>query len=151
MIIRRSSVFPASREVVFEKLQKLETLQTIAKPYATFKPVGTAKPVWTVGSTSDYRFRLFGVIPFGTHTIHIVRFDPEGVSSREGNEHVPVWNHDITLRPLDDHHTAYTDRVKIQAGWKTVFVWMWAEAFYGHRQRKWIKLLKRQYGRDSSQ
>lgn len=151
MIVRRSSVFPASRDVVFERLQKLETLQTIAKPYATFEPVGFADPIWTVGSTSDYRFRLFGVIPFGTHTIHIVRFDPEGVSSHESNEHVPVWNHDITLHPLDDHHTAYTDRVEIQAGWKTVFVWMWAEAFYAHRQRKWIKLLKRQYGRDSSQ
>ena len=39
--------------------------------------------MWTVGSTSSYRFRLFGVIPFGTHTIHIVRFDQSGVSSRE--------------------------------------------------------------------
>ena len=151
MIVRRSAVFPASRDVVFEKLQKLETLQTIAKPYATFEPVGLADPVWTVGSTSAYHFRLFGVIPFGTHNIHILRFDPERISSKERNEHVPVWNHDIILRPLDEHHTAYTDRVEIQAGWKTIFVWIWAEAFYAHRQRKWIKLLKSQYDRDSSQ
>jgi len=41
------------------------------------------------------------VIPFGTHTIHIVRFDPEVVSSREGNEHVPVWNHEITMDVFD--------------------------------------------------
>ena len=142
MIVRKSSVFPASRDVVFEKLQKLETLQTIAKPYATFEPVGTAEPVWTVGHTSAYRFHLFGVIPFGTHTIHIVRFDPDGVSSREGNEHVPVWNHDITMIPLDDNHIKYTDRVEIQAGWKTPFIWLWANAFYVHRQRKWIHLLK---------
>ena len=142
MIVRKSSVFPASRDAVFEKLQKLETLQTIAKPYATFDPVGTAAPVWTVGSTSSYRFRLFGVIPFGIHTIHIVRFDPEGVSSREGNEHVPVWNHDITLVPVDGSHTRYTDRVEIRAGWKTPFICLWANAFYAHRQRKWIRLLK---------
>ena len=142
MIVRKSSVFPASRDVVFEKLQKLETLHTIAKPYATFGPVGTAEPVWTVGHTSAYRFHLFGVIPFGTHTIHIVRFDPDGVSSREGNEQVPVWNHDITMIPLDDNHIKYTDRVEIQAGWKTPFIWLWANAFYAHRQRKWIYLLK---------
>ncbi len=142
MIVRKSSVFPASRDVVFEKLQKLETLQTIAKPYATFEPVGTAEPVWTVGHTSAYRFHLFGVIPFGTHTIHIVRFDPDGVSSREGNEQVPVWNHDITMIPLDDNRIKYTDRVEIQAGWKTPFIWLWANAFYVHRQRKWIHLLK---------
>lgn len=42
MIVRKSTVFPASRDVVFEKLQKLETLQYIAKPYATFEPVGAA-------------------------------------------------------------------------------------------------------------
>ncbi len=142
MIVRKSAVFPASRDVVFEKLQKPETLQYIAKPYATFEPVGAARLVWEVGSTSAYRFRLFGVIPFGTHTIHIIRFDPEGVSSHEGNEHVPVWNHDITMVPLDGSHTKYTDRGGSRAGRKTVIVWLWANAFDAHRQRKWIHLLK---------
>ncbi len=142
MVVRKSSVFPASRDAVFERLRKLETLQYIAKPYATFEPVGAAEPLWTVGSTSAYSFRLFGVIPFGTHRIHIERFAPEGVSSREGNEHVPVWNHDITMIPLDGSHTKYTDQVEIRAGWKTVFIWLWANAFYAHRQRKWIRLLK---------
>jgi len=98
MIVRKSSVFPASRDVVFEKLQKLDTLQSIAKPYAVF--------------------------------------------SREGNEHVPVWNHDITMIPVDGNHTKYTDQVEIRAGWKTPFIWLWANAFYAHRQRKWLRLLK---------
>ena len=144
MIVQRTSVFPADRDTVFQKLRQLSTLQTVAAPYATFEPVRGAATVWAVGSTSAYRFRLFGVIPFGTHTIHIVRFDPDGISSREGNEHVPVWNHDIRLRPLDDGHTEYTDRVEIHAGWKTPFVWLWAEAFYAHRQRKWIRLLRQE-------
>ena len=123
MIVRKSSVFPASRETVFEKLQQLETLRYIAKPYATFEPIGEAVSTWTVGST-------------------ILRFDPDGVSSHEGNERVPVWNHDIMMESIDANHTRYTDRVEIQAGWKTVFVWLWASAFYRHRQRKWIRLLK---------
>ena len=86
--------------------------------------------------------RLFGFIPFGTHTIRILRFDPEKISSREGNEHVPVWNHDILLVSVDECHTEYTDRVEIRAGWKTLFIWLWSKAFYAHRQRKWIRLLK---------
>ncbi|MBR3358083.1 MAG: hypothetical protein IKG46_09695 [Solobacterium sp.] len=142
MKVTKSSVFPASRDTVFEKLQKPETLQYIAEPYAAFEPVEAAEPVWTAGRSSAYRFRLFGVIPFGTHTIHIVRFDPEGVCSHEGNEHVPVWNHEITMIPLDGNHTKYTDQVEMQAGWKTPFIWLWANAFYAHRQRKWIRLLK---------
>ena len=143
MIVQRTSIFPAPREEVFRKIQRLETLQHIAKPFATFESVGEAVSLWSVGSTSSYRFRLFGLIPFGTHVIHIVRFDPDGISSRESNEHVPVWNHDIRLEALDDTHTKYTDKVEIRAGWKTPFVWLWAQAFYAHRQRKWIKLLEK--------
>ena len=142
MIVQKTSVFPALRDVVFQKLQRLETLQTIAKPYAVFEPVDSTAAVWTVGSKSFYHLRLFGFISFGTHTIRIVRFDPEKVSSREGNGHVPVWNHDILLVPVDESHTEYTDRVEIRAGWKTIFIWLWAKAFYAHRQRKWISLLK---------
>ena len=142
MIVQKTSDFPAPRDVVFQKLQRLETLQTIAKPYAAFEPEGNAAAVWTAGSESSYRFRLFGFIPFGTHTIRIVRFDPEGISSRESNGHVPVWNHDISLFPTDENHTEYTDKVEIQAGWKTVFVWAWAKLFYAHRQRKWIRMLR---------
>lgn len=142
MIVQKTSVFPASRDVVFQKLQRLETLQTIAKPYAAFEPVDSTADVWTVGGKSSYRLRLFGFIPFGTHTIRILRFDPEKISSREGNRHVPVWNHDILFFPIDENHTEYTDRVEIKAGWKTIFIWLWAKAFYAHRQRKWIRLLK---------
>ena len=144
MIVQKTSVFPADRNTVFQKLRQLETLQYIARPFASFEPVSNGVPVWTVGSTSSYHFRLFGVIPFGTHTIHILRFDPDGISSREGNEHVPVWNHTIQLIEKDETHTRYTDRVEIQSGWKTVFIWLWANAFYAHRQRKWIQLLKRE-------
>lgn len=142
MIVQKTSVFPAPRDVVFQKLQRPETLQIIAKPYVAFEPAGNAEDEWAVGGTTSWRLRLFGFIPFGTHTIRILRFDPEEISSREGNSHVPVWNHDILLVPADENHTEYTDRVEIRAGWKTIFIWLWAKAFYAHRQRKWIRLLK---------
>ncbi len=142
MIVHKTSVFPVPREAVFQKLQELETLQYIARPYATFEPAGPVASVWTAGSESSFRFRLFGIIPYGIHTIRVVRVDPGGISSRERNPHVPVWNHDISLMALDERHTEYTDRVEIHAGWKTCFIWLWANAFYGHRQRKWIMLLK---------
>lgn len=143
MIVHKTSVFPATREVVFQKLQQLETLRYIAKPYASFEPVGNVPDTWAVGNVSSFRFKLFGIIPYGTHTIRIIRFDSEKVSSREGNEHVPVWNHDIRLSDIGDGHTKYTDRVEIHAGWKTLFIWLWAEMFYAHRQRKWIRMLRK--------
>ena len=142
MIIRKTSVFPAPRDEVLSRLRRLETLQYIAAPYAAFTPVGEAADfTWEAGAVSEYRFKLFGIIPFSIHTIRIERFDQDGIQSREHNPHVPVWDHLIILKDLGDR-TEYTDEVVIHAGWKTVFVWLWAKAFYAHRQRKWIRLLK---------
>ena len=142
MVIRKSSVFPAPRKEVFTRLQRLETLQYIAAPYATFTPVEDTNDFsWREGAVSSYHFKLFGFIPFSIHTIRIEKFDQSGIQSREHNKHVPVWNHLITLEDLGSQ-TKYTDEVEIHAGWKTVFIWLWAKAFYAHRQGKWIKLLK---------
>ena len=142
MIVRKSSFFPAPREEVFARLQRLETLQYIAAPYATFTPAEkNAGLSWKEGATSYYRFRLFGFIPFGVHSIRIERFDRNGIQSRESNPYVPVWDHLIMLEDQGDQ-TKYTDEVEIHAGWKTVFIWLWAKAFYAHRQRKWIRLLQ---------
>lgn len=142
-VVERTSVFPAERKEVFRRIQRLETLQHIARPYATFTPVvPEAGRTWMPGSTSSYHLRLFGVIPFGTHTIHVVRFDEDLIQSHEGSGRVPVWNHTIRMEELPGGRTRYTDHVEIEAGWKTPFVWIWANAFYAHRQRRWQKLLK---------
>ena len=45
MTVRRTSIFPASRDIVFSKLQELSTLQYVAKPYASFVPVNHLQ-VW---------------------------------------------------------------------------------------------------------
>ena len=144
MIVQKTSVFPAPRDEVLSRLRRPETLQYIGAPYASFTPVSeTADFRWEAGASSEYRFKLFGIIPFGIHTIRIERFDRDGIQSREHNRHVPVWDHLITLKDLGDR-TEYTDEVVIRAGWKTVFVWLWAKAFYAHRQRKWIRLLHKE-------
>ncbi len=140
--VKRTSIFPASREVVFKKLQQLETLQFIAYPYATFTPANpNGSCIWRPGTSSSYRFRIWGIIPLGVHTINIEKFDIDGIASKEGNVFVPVWNHKIRLKALGNR-TEYTDEVDIDAGWKTLFVWLWAKAFYAHRQKRWISLLK---------
>lgn len=144
MIVKKTSVFPAGKDMTFQKLQQVETLQYIARPYAVFEPADeNARMVWQPGEQFQFRFRLFGFIPFGVHHIQVERFDGEqGIFTRERNRHVPVWNHEIVLEAIDESHTRYTDRVEIEAGWKTCFVYLWANLFYAHRQRKWRKLLK---------
>ena len=149
--VEKTSVFPASRGEVFRHLQRLSTLQEIAWPYATFTPVYTRDSApgasdhavlsWDEGGTYAFRFRLFGCIPFGTHRIHVMRFREDGILTHEGNENVPVWLHQICMEPLSYGRCLFTDRVTIDAGCKTVFVWIWACAIYAHRQRKWVRIL----------
>ena len=145
--IRKTSTFPASKKEVFKRLQKLETLQHVAAPYASFVPVDEKQSVeWIEGSTLSFNFYLFGIVPFGIHTIHVLTCNEELViSTHEHNKHVPVWNHRILLETIDENTTRYTDEVEIGAGWKTPFVAVWAKAFYTHRQRKWLKLLSTTY------
>lgn len=143
MTVRKTSVFPASEKDIFKRVQKLKTLQYIAYPMATFSPVdGNNKLNWKEGTVSSYKFKLFGMIPFGIHTIKVIRFGlEEGIYTNESNTHVSVWNHKIVIEKIDDNHTNYTDIVDIDAGWKTVFIYLWAVCFYSHRQKKWIRLL----------
>ena len=146
-IVTRTSLFPASVAVIMPRLRRLETLQMIAYPYATFQPAeGTAPLCWKPGEKYSFEFRLFGCIPFGKHTIEVVRFDEEGIYTRESNPHVPVWNHRIILKAIGEASTEYTDEVEIGADWKTPFVCLWAKLFYRHRQRNWIKLLREDKG-----
>ena len=141
MIFRKTSIFPAKRDEVFSLLQRLGTLQYVAAPYATFTPLEkNERFTWNAGTTTDYYFKLFGIISFGVHSIRIESLNQNGIQSREHNKFVPVWDHLITLKDCCDK-TEYTDEVEIHAGWKTIFIWIWANAFYSHRQRKWIKLL----------
>ena len=145
LTVKKSSVFPAAKDEIFRRLQKLKTLQYIAHPYATFKSVDdTEELTWQEDSAFAFHFKLFALIPFGVHTIKVIQFDIEkGIYTQEGNKHIPVWNHKIILEKIDENTTKYTDIVEIQAGWKTLFVYLWANCFYAHRQRKWKRLLKR--------
>ncbi len=143
-IVKVSSVFNAPKSKVFDLLQGFKILSKIAYPYITFKPIdGNESLKWKVGETFVFKSKLLGFIPFGIHTIRVIRFDYEkGIYTNESNTYVPTWNHEIVLEEIDSNKTYYTDEVQIEAGWKTCFVYVWATMFYKHRQRKWIKILE---------
>jgi len=144
-IVRVSSLFPASADVIWEKLSRIETLRYIAAPYASFILEEKADMIWREGETAHFHLKLFGFLSLGTHTIRVIKFDKSTYSiyTNEHNKSVPVWNHKIILEKDCCGHTRYTDEVEIYAGWKTDFVYWWSVLFYKHRQKKWVNLLKR--------
>ena len=139
MIVKKTSFFPATRSKVFALLQRFDTLVYIAKPYAEFKSIdGQTELVWEVGRSFSFHFKIFGFITLGIHTINVKEFSLDNIYTNEGNPFCPIWNHRIILKETADGKTEYTDEVEIEAGWKTPFVYLWAKAFYSHRQKRWI-------------
>lgn len=144
MTVKKTSVFPAKQSDVFELLQRFDTLVYIAKPYAKFKSIdGQRELVWEVGKSFSFIFKMFGLITLGLHVIKVKEFNPDKIYTNGGNPFCHIWNHLIILKETDDGETEYTDEVEIEAGWKTPFVYLWAKAFYSHRQKKWIRLLNK--------
>ena len=141
--INISSVFPASIDEIWDKLQRLETLKYIAAPYATFEAYDKNILTWQEGISTEYHLKLFGLFSFGKHTIKIVQFDKNAglIYTNEKNNAIPVWNHKIILQQIESETTLYTDEVELNAGWKTLFVYCWGVLFYRHRQKKWLRLL----------
>lgn len=142
--VYRKISLPANIDTVFELLTNLKTLQYIAFPFASFKPISDEQKIkWEEGHSFSFKFSLFGFIPFGKHLINVIDFKKTGIYTKESNTYVPIWNHRIKLTDNGDGTTEYSDEVEIEAGWKTFIVWCWANCFYAHRQKKWIKLLKK--------
>ncbi len=153
MVVVERKIFPASKDEVFNMLKTFKILKAIASPHMSFEPVNTSeKLIWKEGETFTFRAKLLGLIPFGFHEINVIDFDKDyRIYTNEINTYVPVWNHEILLNDLGDGRTEYFDIVEIYAGWKTVFIYIWAKMFYKHRQRKWVRILrarnKRRYER----
>lgn len=130
---------------MWQELQKVSSLMQIASPVLTFKPQqGQHLPAtWQVGH--NYALDLFGfyIVPLGKHYIHIKQIDGQ---RREmfTNEHgalTKIWNHRIRVESLNESAVHYTDEIEIDAGILTPLIWVFAQLFYRHRQRRWKKFL----------
>jgi hypothetical protein len=145
-IIKVSSIFPALPDAIWPLLMRLDTLRYIAAPWAVFAPAGSQDgAIWRENESYCFRLRIFGVLPLGIHTVRIQTLDSAGynIQTAEENKFVPVWKHKITLIPQGADSSFYTDEVEIDAGLLTGLVYCWGTAFYRHRQRKWLRLLKK--------
>ncbi len=142
-ILKKTSIFPADKDEVYDMLLKFETLSKVASPYMKFIPVNNDENlIWKEGETLLFKSKLLGFIPIGIHEINVIELNKESrIYTNEKDPLVPIWNHEIILNELEDNKTEYTDEVEIYAGWKTIFVYIFAKLFYSHRQRKWIKIL----------
>lgn len=139
--------FPASPERVWELAIMLETLQFIARPLLSFKPLDPLPGgVFRAGTCCRFSLRFLGFFPLGIHRILILSCDKrEGlIRSFEHGSLTRQWNHTIRMQPAQDGKTLYWDILEIEGVYGitwliTAFAWI----FYKHRQRRWLRLLRK--------
>ncbi|WP_133257221.1 hypothetical protein [Hymenobacter edaphi] len=133
-------------EQVWQAVIQPRLLLYVAWPVLRFRPVAPRQlpQTWQDGK---YLVRLYlgGWLPLGTQWI-VISQDAARYRLRD-NGHGPlarVWDHRITLRPLGAGQTVYTDEVSIDAGLLTPLVAGFAAGFYWWRQRRWVRLVRRE-------
>lgn len=143
MLVNLSTTLPCDYDKVVALVKTPRLLQHIAAPMVTFHPIDP--PVfpgtWTVG-TYWVKLRLFGVLPFAKQAIVIsVPPSPLGFVLRDAGHSalIQVWDHVITVTPTASG-VLYRDTVNVRAGVLTPFIWLFAQVFYRHRQRRWRAL-----------
>jgi len=147
MFARISIHLTCSEDELWQKIIEPRSLQFVASPILRFvsAEADDLEGEWRVGS--PYRLNLYflGFIPLGRHTIHLVKIDKDmnTIVSRESGLIARVWNHTISFWEVSPGVVSYTDEIEIQAGWLTPAIWLFAQLFYRHRQRRWKVLLGR--------
>ena len=141
------SLLPCSADLAWAAVQTSALHAEVSAPLVAFRPVAgeTLPERWRAGQSVRCRVYLFGLIPVGTQVILLERIDPAAreIQSRESARLIARWDHLIRIRPTSDGRCRYSDEIEIEAGWRTPLVWLFAQAFYRHRQWRWRRVAMR--------
>jgi hypothetical protein len=143
MKLRRSTLLDLSIQQVVDLVKSPVLFDFVAAPLIKFVPTGVFPLQWQANADYQATMYLFGLIPLGQQSIRI-RIDPSEQIQNQScvlvddgrSALISKWYHRIELHK-NNHQTMYTDTLEIRAGWLTPFVWLFAQVFYWHRQRRW--------------
>ncbi len=113
-----------------------------------FRPIAPSRlpEKWTPG-TYRVAMRAFHFLPAGWQNVRIEFPGPGDNWFMRDNGHgsiAKVWDHLIFIE-REGNGTRYVDQIRIDAGALTWFVALYANLFYRHRQRRWRRLVRRNF------
>ena len=136
-----TSSIPINIDKAWEKVQRLDLLQFVAKGMITFEPLeGKFPERCEENSSLATKMKFYGFLPLGgVHTLFFEKIDHENkvLQTQEQDSVAKVWNHKISMKKIDENNIEYEDEIVIYGGLMTFFIVFWATLFYKHRQRRW--------------
>lgn len=134
-----SRTLNAPAEVIWPAVKTPHAFVHVARGMLRFPVAERINRPWQVGDDLYGWTLLFGLLPFSKHRLVVESIDEDGrvlVSDERGGP-IRTWRHEVMVRPIDDQHCRYEDRIHIEAGVLTAVVAAYAKVFYRYRQRRW--------------
>ena len=145
MQLNITTYLDCSVEQAISHAKTTRLLKFVAHPLVHFTPI---EPNAWPHTWAEGRYwvgvRILGFMPFGKQAIVIsLPKTGDGFLIRDNgySSLVKVWDHTISIT-TDAGRTRYKDSVIIDAGVFTLPVWLFAQVFYRHRQRRWRQLAR---------
>jgi hypothetical protein len=150
MRLRCTSQLPCPPGRLSEELTRPALFLHVTAPLLVFEPVEPPSlPARWAPGVFRFRLRVGGRVPLGEHTV-----DAREVHTFEAGNAAPQlvwhdagysglirsWDHKIIIE-ASEGGSLYADEVEIHAGPLTVPAWLFANAFYRHRQRRLAALV----------
>lgn len=146
MKVRIESILTCPADAAWNRVLNSDLLLEVAAPLIRLAPVAARLPDrWMPQQTVQVRPYLLGLVPLGTRTLYFERIDPQTrqIQTREHDALVRRWDHLISINDAGDGRCRYCDELEIEAGLCTWLVWLFAQCFYRHRQRRWRRVARR--------
>ena len=146
MKLKISSILNSTPEKIFSELQKPSLLQEVASPILKFKLVDKCQlpEKWEIEKVYTFNLYFLMYLYVGKHSISIKKIDyiKKQIISNEFGFLTKTWNHTIYVEEHANKKSHYTDEVEITADILTVFIWLFANLFYRHRQKRLGKIVE---------
>lgn len=141
-----SSVFNEKLEVIVEEVEKIRLFRFTSFPLISFWPGDDELPTSWINKSTKIHLKLFGFIPFGDQiiksSIETKSEDKVEVVDDGKGDNISSWHHTISIERIDEKKTRYTDKLKLEAGILTPFIWVFALILFRYRHYRWKKLIK---------
>lgn len=143
MRIALSTILDAPVDQAWAAARTPALFRHVSAPMIGFRPKdpATLPAIWHEGRFL-VTMLLGGVLPIGDQWIVIEFAEADESAGRyvlRDNGHsasIRRWDHRLTLQARPDGRTDYSDVLDLEAGWTTPVVWLFAQAFYRHRQKR---------------
>ncbi|MGK7952605.1 MAG: hypothetical protein AB4368_28410 [Xenococcaceae cyanobacterium] len=157
MFLEISTELGCSPERAWQEVQTTRLLEYVTRPLLIFEPIEPQvwPKIWKEGKYL-VKMKFLGIMPFAKQWIDISILDTSAekqVYQIRDNGHgdlVNKWDHLIIIEETPTGKTKYIDRLEIDAGILTLLVWLYANIFYRHRQKRWQKLVKNDFDYSNS-